>query len=57
MLPTHSACVTPTAVAMTPPMVAPIGMVPQTMKRIVAFMRPCIRSGVMDCRRETWLML
>ena len=57
MLPIHSACVTPTAVAMTPPMVAPTGMVPHTMKRIVAFMRPCIRSGVMDWRSDTWLML
>src|SRR5437762_2936479 len=39
------------------PTVDPIGIVPQTMNRIVAFMRPCIRSGVMACRRLTWLML
>ena len=29
----------------TPPMIAPIGIVPQTMNRIVAFIRPCIRGG------------
>ena len=57
MLPIHNASVTPNAVAMTPPMVAPMGIVPHTMKRIVAFIRPCIRSGVIDCRSDTWLML
>ena len=40
-----------------PPMIGPIGIVPQTMKRIVAFIRPCIRAGVIAWRRETWLML
>ena len=34
-----------------------IGNVPQTTNRIVAFIRPCIRPGVMACRRLTWLML
>ena len=36
---------TPTAVAMTPPRIGPIGIVPQTMNRIVAFIRPCIALG------------
>ena len=40
-----------------PPAIEPIGIVPHTMNRIVAFMRPCIRCGVMACRRLTWLML
>ena len=35
----------------------PIGIVPQTRKRIVAFIRPWIRSGVIAWRRLTWLML
>ena len=39
-----------------PPMIAPSGIVPQTMKRIVAFIRPCIRGGVIACRSEIWLM-
>src|SRR6266705_3229366 len=42
---------------MVPPMKAPIGMVPQMIVRTVAFMRPCTRSGVMACRRLTWVML
>ena len=29
----------------TPPITFPIGIVPQTRKRIVAFIRPCIRGG------------
>ena len=33
------------------------GIVPQTRKRIVAFIRPCSRSGVIACRKLTWLML
>ena len=33
-------------VARIPPITAPRGSVPQTMKRIVAFMRPCISRGV-----------
>ena len=37
-------------------MIAPSGIVPQTMNRIVAFIRPCIRGGVIACRSETWLM-
>ena len=35
----------------------PSGMLPQTMNRIEAFIRPCSRIGVMACRRLTWLML
>ena len=42
---------------MTPPRIWPSGMVPHTMKRIVAFIRPCIGSGVMAWRKLTWLML
>ena len=34
----------------------PTGIVPHTMNRIVAFIRPCIRGGVIACRSETWLM-
>lgn len=41
------AALTGTNVARTPPMTDPIGMVPQTMKRIVAFIRLCISGGVM----------
>ena len=33
------------AVARMPPRMPPIGMVPQTRNRIVAFIRPCIRGG------------
>ena len=40
-----------------PPMIEPIGIVPQTRNRIVAFIRPWIRSGVIAWRRLTWLML
>ena len=29
-----------------PPTIAPSGIVPHTMNRIVAFIRPCIRGGV-----------
>ena len=43
--------------ARMPPTIEPIGIVPQTRKRIVAFIRPWIRSGVMAWRRLTWLML
>ena len=41
----------------SPPTIAPIGIVPQTMNRIVAFIRPCIDCGVIAWRRLTWLML
>ena len=40
-----------------PPISDPIGIVPQTMNRIVAFIRPCIAVGVMAWRKLTWLML
>jgi len=48
---------TGSAVASTPPISEPIGSVPQTMKRIVAFMRLCIAGGVIDCRRLIWATL
>ena len=35
----------------------PIGIVPHTMKRIVAFIRPCMAVGVIAWRKLTWLML
>jgi hypothetical protein len=38
-------------------MTDPIGIVPQTMKRIVAFIRPCISGGVMAWRRLIWATL
>ena len=47
----------PRHVASVPPRIAPIGIVPHTMNRIVAFIRPCIRGGVIAWRRLTWLML
>ena len=55
--PTQIAAGMLTTVAITPPMTWPIGIVPHTMNRIVAFMRPCIGAGVMACRKLTWLML
>lgn len=33
------------------------GIVPQTIQRIAAFIRPCSRSGVMVCRRLTCVTL
>ena len=47
----------PKIVARMPLSTEPIGIVPQTRKRIVAFIRPCIRSGVIAWRKLTWLML
>ena len=41
----------------TPPASEPNGIVPHTMNRIDAFMRPWSRWGVIACRRLTWLML
>ena len=38
-------------------MSVPSGIVPQTIQRIVAFMRPWSRSGVIACRRLTCEML
>ena len=43
-------------VASAPPTIWPSGIVPQTMNRIVAFILPCIRGGVIAWRRLTWLM-
>ena len=34
----------------TPPRSVPIGIVPQTMKRMTEFMRPCRRGGQIACR-------
>src|ERR1700737_376457 len=48
---------TPTVVPRIPPRTPPRGNVPQTMVRMVAFIRPCTRSGVIAWRRLTWLML
>ena len=42
--PTQMRLVHAEVVAMTPPRTWPIGIVPHTMKRIVAFIRPCIRG-------------
>ena len=52
-----SATRTGSAVAISPPMIEPMGIVPHTMKRIVAFIRLCIASGVIDCRRLIWATL
>ena len=35
----------------------PSGIVPQTIQRIAAFIRPCSRSGVIACRKLTCAML
>jgi predicted extracellular nuclease len=55
--PTHRAARVPNAVAISPPTIIPIGIVPHTMKRIVAFIRPSNRSGVIAWRRLTWFTL
>jgi hypothetical protein len=47
----------PTVVARAPPMRFPSGIVPQTRKRITAFIRPWRRSGQSACRRLSWLTL
>ena len=48
---------TPRQRAERPPRTPPIGIVPHTNKRIVAFIRPCIRVGVIAWRRLTWATL
>jgi hypothetical protein len=45
------------AVPSAPPSSDPSGSVPHTMNRMVAFMRPCSRAGVIAWRRLTWLTL
>ena len=55
--PTQSAVRNEYAVAIAPPSSVPSGIVPQTIQRIDAFIRPCIRSGVIACRRLTCEML
>ena len=55
--PIQIAACRPRVVARMPPRMDPTGIVPQTMNRIVAFIRPCIVGGVMACRKLTWLML
>jgi hypothetical protein len=57
MAPTQSVGCRPIASPRKPPIMEPTGMVPHTMNRMVAFMRPCIRSGVIACRRLTWFTL
>ena len=51
MADTQSVACSPMKPPRNPPMRAPIGIVPHTMSRIVAFMRPIMRSGVIACRR------
>ena len=48
---------TPTTSDSPAPMSEPIGIVPQTRNRIVAFIRPRKASGVIACRRLTWFTL
>ena len=38
----------------TPPASAPSGMVPHTMKRTDAFIRPSSTGGQIICRYDTW---
>ena len=57
MPPTISVSLTPIVLASTPPRNDPSGIVPQTMKRMTEFMRPWSRSGVIACRRLTWVTL
>src|SRR5947209_6671506 len=47
----------PRKVPSNPPVSPPRGIVPQTRKRIVAFIRPCRRNGTIACLRLTWLTL
>ena len=55
--PTKSAVRTLKPMASAPPTSEPSGIVPQTKKRIDAFIRPCSRCGVIACRRLTCWML
>ena len=57
MAPTQIVACRPMTPPSTPPTSAPIGIVPHTMNRIVAFIRPSMRSGVIAWRRLTWLTL
>ena len=57
MAPTQIVAWRPMRPPRTPPTSAPIGIVPHTMNRIVAFIRPSMRSGVIAWRRLTWLTL
>jgi len=52
-----SATRTGSAVAISPPMIEPMGIVPHTMKRIVAFILPWMAVGLMAWRKLTWLTL
>src|SRR5262249_55261392 len=54
---THIAGRTPIVLPRMPPRSPPSGIVPQTRKRIVAFIRPSSRSGVTPCRKLTCPML
>src|SRR6267143_6750966 len=53
MRPVMIALRTPIRSPRTPPVKAPRGNVPQTIVRIVAFSRPCKRTGTMACRKLT----
>ena len=54
---TQSAGRRPNQVPSAPPSSAPSGMVPQTRKRMTAFIRPCMRSGQIACRKLSCVML
>ena len=55
--PTQSAVRRLNQVAMPPPSIVPSGIVPHTIQRMAAFIRPCNRSGVIAWRRLTCVML
>ena len=55
--PTQIAVRSPNQVASAPPTSEPSGITPQTTKRITEFIRPWSRSGVIACRKLTWVML
>jgi hypothetical protein len=57
MSPIHSVGRTPIAVPSAPPMSAPSGIVPQTIQRTAAFIRPIRRGGQIDCRQLIWATL
>src|SRR6185312_2777811 len=54
---THSVGRSPIVAPRIPPSSDPIGIVPHTANRIVAFIRPSSRSGQSSCRNDTWVML
>ena len=54
---THSVAVTPIQSPSSPPSSPPSGMVPNTMNRTEAFIRPSNPGGHSRCRKLTWAML